>query len=113
VAGMVQNHNLAKHIVDAAFGEIFRELEYKAKWYGRTYLPLDRFFPSSKLCSSCGHLLDELPLSVREWDCPVCGAHHDRDINAAINIKLVGQYLQKTTGSDARKVTPTRYQRRR
>jgi putative transposase len=74
---------------------------------------LDRFFPSSKLCSSCGHLLDELPLPVREWDCPVCGVHHDRDINAAINIKLVGQYLQKTTGSDARKVTPTRYQRRR
>ena len=113
VAGMVQNHNLAKHIVDAAFGEIFRELEYKAKWYGRTYFPLDRFFPSSKLCSSCGHLLDELPLSVREWDCPACGAHHDRDINAAINIKRAGQYLFKTTGSDARKVTPTRYQRRR
>jgi len=113
VVGMVQNHNLAKHIADAAFGEIFRELEYKAKWYGRTYLPLDRFFPSSKLCSSCGHLLDELPLSIREWDCPVCGVHHDRDINAAINIKLVGQYLQKTTGSDARKVTPTRNQRRR
>jgi len=111
VAGMVQNQNLAKHIVDAAFGEIFRELEYKAKWYGRTYLPLDRFFPSSKLCSSCGHLLDELPLSVREWDCPVCGAHHDRDRNAAINIKLVGQYMQKTTGTDARKVTPTRNQR--
>ena len=116
VAGMVQNHNLAKHIVDAAFGEIFRELEYKAKWYGRTYQPLDRFFPSSKLCSSCGHLLDELSLSVREWDCPACGAHHDRDVNAAINIKRAGQYLlklQKTTGSGARKVTPTRNQRRR
>jgi putative transposase len=113
VAGMVQNHNLAKHIVDAAFGEIFRELEYKAKWHGRTYFPLDRFFPSSKLCSSCGHLLDELLLSVREWDCPACGAHHDRDINAAINIKRAGQYLLKTTGSDARKVTPTRNQRRR
>jgi putative transposase len=114
VAGMIQNHNLAKHIVDAAFSEIFRELEYKAKWYGRTYLPLDRFFPSSKLCSSCGHLLDELPLSVREWDCPACGAHHDRDVNAAINIKRAGQYLlklQKTTGSDARKVTPTRNER--
>jgi putative transposase len=113
VAGMVQNHNLAKHIVDAAFGEIFRELEYKAKWHGRTYFPLDRFFPSSKLCSSCGHVLDELLLSVREWDCPACGAHHDRDINAAINIKRAGQYLLKTTGSDARKVTPTRNQRRR
>ncbi len=87
VAGMVKNHNLARHIADAAFGEIFRELEYKAGWYGRTYLALNRFFPSSKLCSSCGYLLDELPLSVREWDCLVCGAHHDRDINAAINIK--------------------------
>jgi putative transposase len=116
VAGMIQNHNLAKHIADASFGEIFRELAYKAEWHGRIYLPLDRFFPSSKLCSSCGHLLDELPLSVREWDCPGCGVHHDRDINAAINIKKAGQYLLKwikTTGSGARKVTPTRDQRRR
>src|SRR5262245_21960358 len=83
---------------------------------GRIYLPLDRFFPSSKLCSSCGHLLDELPLSVREWDCPGCGAHHDRDINAAINIKKAGQYLLtwlKATGSGARKVTPRRNERRR
>ena len=85
VVGMLKHPNLAKHIGDAAFAEIFRELEYKAKWYGRTYLPLDRFFPSSKLCSSCGHLLDELPLSIREWDCPDCGVHHDRDINAAVN----------------------------
>jgi len=116
VAGMVQNHNLAKHIADAAFGEIFRELEYKAKWYGRTYLPLDRYFPSSKLCSSCGHLLEELPLSEREWGCPACGVNHDRDINAAKNIKKAGQYLLKwlkATGSDARKVTPTRNERRR
>ncbi|HEY6400543.1 MAG TPA: RNA-guided endonuclease TnpB family protein, partial [Blastocatellia bacterium] len=116
VVGMTKNHNLAKHKVDAAFGEIFRELEYKAAWYGRTYFPLDKFFPSSKLCSSCGQVLDELPLSVREWDCPACGAHHDRDINAAKNIKRAGQYLlkwKKTTGSDARKVTPTRNERRR
>jgi putative transposase len=116
VAGMVKNHSLAKHIVDASFGEIFRELEYKAAWYGRTYLPLDRFFPSSKLCSSCGYLLDGLPLSVREWECPRCGVHHDRDINAAINVKKAGQYLLrwiKATRSGAGKVTPTRYQRRR
>jgi len=116
VIGMTKNHSLAKHIVDAAFGEIFRELEYKAEWYGRTYLELDRFFPSTKLCSSCGHLLEELPLSVREWDCPACGDHQDRDINAAINIRKAGQYLLKwikTTGSDARKVTPKRNQRRR
>src|SRR5262252_690491 len=116
VAGMLKNHNLARHIGDAGFAEIFREMEYKATWYGRTYLPLDRFFPSSKLCSSCGHLLDELPLSIREWDCPACGIHHDRDINAEINIKKAGQYLLKwikTTGSGARKVTPTRNERRR
>jgi putative transposase len=113
---MVKNHNLARHIADAAFGEIFRELEYKAAWYGRTYLELDRFFPSSKLCSSCGHLLEELPLSVRDWDCPACGAHHDRDVNAATNIKKAGQYLLKwlkTTRSGAGKVTPTRNERRR
>jgi putative transposase len=116
VAGMLKNHNLAKHIGDAAFAEIFRELEYKAAWYGRIYLALDQFFPSSKLCSTCGHLLEELPLSVREWDCPACGVHHDRDINAAINIKRAGQKLRKglkTTGSGARKVTPTRDERRR
>jgi putative transposase len=95
VAGMVKNHNLAKHIADAAFGEIFRELEYKAGWCGRTYFELDRFFPSSKLCSSCGHLLEELPLSVREWECQRCGAHHDRDKNAAINILRAGRYLLK------------------
>jgi len=116
VDGMLKNHNLAKHIGDAAFAEIFRELEYKAAWYGRIYLALDQFFPSSKLCSTCGHLLEELPLSVREWDCPACGVHHDRDINAAINIKRAGQKLRKrlkTTGSGARKVTPTRDERRR
>jgi putative transposase len=116
VVGMVKNHNLAKHIADAAFGEIFRELEYKAAWYGRTYLPLERFYPSSKMCSSCGHLLEKLSLSVREWDCPACNAHHDRDINAAMNIKKAGQSLRKrlkTTGCGARKVTPTRNERRR
>jgi putative transposase len=113
VAGMMRNHKLAKHIGDASWGEMFHQLEYKADWYGRTYLELDRFFPSSKLCSACGHQLISLDLSVREWDCPSCGAHHDRDINAAKNIKAAGRYLLKTTESDARKVTPTRHQRRR
>jgi putative transposase len=98
VAGMLKNGKLAKHIADAAFAEIFRELEYKAHWYGRSYLELDRFFPSSKLCSSCGHLLKDLPLSVREWECPQCGAHHERDENAAINILRAGQYLRKLPG---------------
>jgi putative transposase len=113
VAGMMQNNCLAKHIGDAAFAEIFRELEYKARWSGRTYLAIDRFFPSSKLCSSCGHLRSELSLSVREWDCPKCNTHHDRDKNAANNIKAAGLYLLKTMGSDAPKVTPTRNERRR
>jgi putative transposase len=65
------------------------------------------------LCSSCGHLRSELSLSVREWDCPKCKAHHDRDANAAKNIKAAGLYLLKTMGSDAPKVTPTRNERRR
>src|SRR5205085_1370627 len=102
VANMVRNHYLAKAISNAGWGEMFRQLEYKAQWYGRSYLALDQYFPSSKLCSNCGHLLVKLPLSVREWDCPVCSSHHDRDVNAAINIKIAGQYLLYTE-SDARK----------
>ena len=110
VANLLKNHCLAKAISNAAWGEMFRQLEYKAQWYGRSYLALDRFFPSSKLCSSCGHLLVKLPLSVREWDCPACSSHHDRDTNAAINIKIAGQYLLYTE-SDARKSTPLRYEK--
>jgi len=112
VAGMLKNHCLARDISNAAWGEMFRQLEYKAAWYGREYLELDRFFPSSKLCSACGHLLVKLPLSVREWDCPNCAAHHDRDINGAVNLKLAGQHLLQTTESGARKVTPSRHQKR-
>jgi putative transposase len=112
VAGMMKSGNLAKHVGDAAWGEMFGQFDYKAKWYGRTYLELDRFFPSSKLCNACGHLLIKLPLSIREWDCPKCSAHHDRDENASINIKLAGQYLLNTR-SDAGESTPTRYERQR
>jgi putative transposase len=103
VVGMLKNHKLAKHLSDASFGEIFRQLKYKAAWYGRDYVPLDQFFPSSKLCSSCGHLLLKLPLSIREWTCPECDTRHDRDGNASIVILLAGRYL-RATGSDARKV---------
>ncbi len=113
VAGMLKNHCLAKHIADASWAEIFRQLEYKSDWYGRTYCELDRFFPGSRLCNVCGHLLDKLPLSVREWDCPKCLTHHDRDENAARNHLAAGKYLRTTTGSDARKVTPARNERRR
>ncbi len=103
VAGMLKNHKLAKHLSDASFAEIFRQLEYKAQWYGRDFFPLDQFFPSSKLCSNCGHLLLKLPLSVREWTCPKCETKHDRDGNASTVILLAGRYL-RATGSDARKV---------
>jgi putative transposase len=100
---MLKNPRLAKHISDASFAEIFRQLEYKAKWYGRDFVPLDQFFPSSKLCSNCGHLLLKLPLSVREWTCPEYDIHHERDENASTVILLAGRYL-RATGSDARKV---------
>jgi putative transposase len=103
VAGMLKNHRLAKHLSDASFAEILRQLEYKAQWYRRDFLRLDQYFPSSKMCGVCGHLLVKLPLSVREWTCPECESQHDRDSNAARVILLAGRYL-RATGSDARKV---------
>jgi putative transposase len=96
VVGMLKNHRLAKHLADASFAEIIRQLEYKAKWYGRELIQLDQFFPSSKMCHVCGHLLLELPLSVREWTCPQCDTSHDRDGNASKTILLAGRYLRAT-----------------
>ncbi|NET24282.1 RNA-guided endonuclease TnpB family protein [Okeania sp. SIO1I7] len=90
VKNMVKNHKLARAISDANWGELVRQLEYKADWYGRELIKIDRYFPSSKRCSNCGHVVDKLPLSIREWDCPECGSHHDRDINASINILAAG-----------------------
>ncbi len=87
---MVKNHKLAKAISDANWGELVRQLEYKADWYGRELIKIDRYFPSSKRCSNCGYVVEKLPLSIREWDCPECGSHHDRDTNAAINILAAG-----------------------
>ena len=83
VKNMVKNHNTAQSISDAAWGELVRQLDYKCRWYGRELVKIDRWFPSSKRCGNCGHIVDKMPLSVREWDCPKCGAHHDRDLNAA------------------------------
>ncbi|MDZ7959713.1 MAG: RNA-guided endonuclease TnpB family protein [Aulosira sp. DedQUE10] len=91
VKNMVKNPKLARAISDAAWGELVRQLEYKAKWYGRTVVKIDRWFPTSKRCGNCGHIVDKLPLNIREWDCPNCGTHHDRDINAAKNILAAGQ----------------------
>lgn len=90
VKNMIRNPNLSKAIADAGWGEFVRQLAYKAEWAGRSLVAIDQWFPSSKRCSDCGHTLPSLPLSVRKWDCPECGAHHDRDQNAATNIKAAG-----------------------
>ena len=87
---MVRNHSLARAISDAGWGEFVRQLAYKAEWYGRTLIKIDRWYPSSKRCCTCGHVLNSLPLAVREWTCPACGVTHDRDVNAAKNICAVG-----------------------
>ena len=90
VKNMVKNHKLALAISDASWGELVRQLEYKCHWYGRNFVKIDRWFPSSKRCGNCGHIVDMLPLHLREWDCPSCGTHHDRDVNAAKNILAAG-----------------------
>jgi putative transposase len=91
VQGMVKNRRLARAISDAGWSELRSMLEYKAAWYGRDLVVIDRWFPSSKSCSGCGHLLDRLPLTVRTWACPDCGVTHDRDVNAARNILAAGR----------------------
>jgi putative transposase len=91
VKNMVKNRKLARSISDAGWGELIRQLAYKAAWYGRNFVQLERWFPGSKTCSGCGHKVDSLPLNIREWDCPKCNAHHDRDVNAALNHLAAGQ----------------------
>jgi len=90
VKNMIQNHCLAKSIADVGWGEIVRQLEYKAQWYGRALVKIDRWEPSSKQCFHCKHVLDELDLHVRYWTCPQCQAFNDRDINAAHNVHAAG-----------------------
>jgi putative transposase len=87
VAGMVRNRKLAKAISDVGFGEFARQLDYKGIWYGCKILVADRFYPSSKTCSACGFVNDNLKLSDREWVCPKCGVIHDRDMNASVNLE--------------------------
>jgi putative transposase len=87
VRGMMANRHLARSIADMGFFEFRRQLEYKAAMRGGQVVIADRWFPSSKICSCCGHKQEELPLSVRRWSCSICGVEHDRDLNAAINLK--------------------------
>jgi len=87
VRGMVKNRHLARSIADMGFFELRRQLEYKAAMRGGQVVVANRFYPSSKTCSGCGHRLEALSLGVREWTCPACATHHDRDVNAAVNLK--------------------------
>lgn len=89
VRNMVKNHSLAHAVSDASWSEFRRMVEYKADWYGRTAVAVDRFYPSSTTCSACGRIAEKLPLDIREWSC-LCGTHHDRDVNAARNILAAG-----------------------
>ena len=90
VKNMLQNHCLAKAIADVGWGELVRQVQYKATWYGRAFVAIDKFYPSSKRCHACGHIVESLPLDVRQWTCPECGTIHDRDTNAALNIQAAG-----------------------
>lgn len=97
--GMVKNHSLARSLHDASIGTAIRMIEEKAERYGKKVVKVDRWFPSSKTCSGCGHIVEKLPLSVREWACPECGTIHDRDANAAANILAVGQTVSAHGGT--------------
>ena len=99
VKGMTKNHHLAKAIQDASFGTLVNMLKYKAIWHNRQIIEIGRYYQSSKICHCCGHKIDYMGLEVRKWICPICNEHHDRDINAAINIKNEGLRLLDNKGT--------------
>jgi putative transposase len=101
VNGMVKNHKLAKSISDSSWSSFVTKLTYKAQWYGKTVLKIDRFFPSSKTCSDCGYIKESLDLSERSWTC-VCGSKHDRDVNASKNILKRALVIQSSGTDDYR-----------
>ena len=92
---------LAKSVHDAGWAAFTAMLEYKAARYGRTFARVDRFFPSTRMCSDCGRINEKMALNVREWDCP-CGSHHDRDVNAAKNVRAAGQADLNARGAHVR-----------
>lgn len=102
VKNMVQNPKLARAISDVGWGEFVSQLEYKAEWYGRNLVKIDKWYPSSKRCFECGHLLTSLSLDLRQWPCPECGVLHDRDVNAARNIHAAGLAVFEGSGEAVR-----------
>jgi putative transposase len=102
VKNMVKNHSLAKAISDVGWSEFVSLLDYKTAWYGRNLVKIDKWYPSSKRCFDCGHILDSLTLDVRVWTCPECGEVHDRDINAAKNIHVAGLAIFEACGEAVR-----------
>ena len=107
IKNMQKNRHLAKAIADAGWGTLCRMLDYKAKRAGKRFVQIDTFYASSKTCSVCGHKLKELSLSVREWECPHCHVRHDRDVNAARNIRAEGIRKMKAEGQSVLKRTAT------
>ncbi|QYA34042.1 IS200/IS605 family element RNA-guided endonuclease TnpB (plasmid) [Macrococcus psychrotolerans] len=93
--GMLRNHKLAKSISDVSWSSFVTKLQYKADWYGREIIKIDKWFPSSQVCSECGHQDAKKSLGIREWTCPICHTHHDRDINASINILTEGLRIKE------------------
>ena len=101
IKGMVKNHCLAKAISQVGWGQFLTMLKYKASNEGKVYLEIDRFFPSSKTCNHCLNIVDSLPLDVRQWTCSQCKTTHDRDVNAAINIREEGLRILASPHRDA------------
>ncbi|WP_445322034.1 IS200/IS605 family element RNA-guided endonuclease TnpB [Paenibacillus sp. FSL M7-0420] len=93
VKGLVRNHKLARSLHDVSWSSFISKLTYKAAWYGKQVVQVERWFPSSQLCSACGHRGGKKALRIREWNCPSCGIHHDRDLNASLNIRAEGLRL--------------------